>query len=344
MADPRFYNRLGPLTLQEIAALSGAAISDSATAARTIDRVASLGDLQPGALCYADSGKLFKDAPDGALDGVAILCPAEVAEQARALGGTVLTHAAPRYAFSRILPSLFAVRGFDPGCFIHPDARIDPSARLAAGVVVGAGAELGAGCDIGPHSVIGPGCRIGAGTRLAARVSLLCTDIGENCNILAGAVIGEDGFGVAMSAGRNSDILHLGSVVIGHNVTIGANTAIDRGLFGETRIGNGTKIDNLCHIAHNCRLGSNVIMAGYSGLAGSAVLEDNAVLAGRVGIYDHVRIGKGAQVGANSAAARDVPDGETWAGNPAQPLRQHMRELATVRRLARPDGKTSRKG
>jgi len=344
VADPRFFDRLGPLSLQEIAALSGAAISDSAQAGVSVTTVASLAEASPGALCYAENGKLFKGAPGGALTGRVIICPEAAAEAARELGGVVLTHRAPRTAFATLLPHLFRLRGFDDACFLHPDARIDPEARLAAGVVVGEGAEIGTGCEIGPHSVIGPGCRIGAGTRLAARVSLLCTDVGEDCNILAGAVIGEDGFGVAISEGSNTDILHLGTVVIGDDVTIGANTAIDRGLFGATRIGRGTKIDNLCHIGHNAQIGEQVVMAGYSGLAGSVTLEDNAVLAGRVGIYDHVRIGKGAQVGANSAANRDVPAGEIWVGNPAQPMRQHMREMAIIRRMARPDNKSPKKG
>ncbi|RKR02748.1 UDP-3-O-(3-hydroxymyristoyl)glucosamine N-acyltransferase [Maricaulis maris] len=344
MADPRFYDRLGPLTLQEIAALSGAAISDSAAVGISVEGVAPLGEGGPGTLAYAETGKHFANAPAGALDGVVVICPLDAANEAASLGATTLTHDAPRTAFAHTLPHLFRLRGFDVDTFIHPTARIDETASLAAGVVVGAGAEIGADCAVGPHSVIGPGCRLGAGTRLAARVSLLCCEIGENCNILAGAVIGEDGFGVAISNGINTDILHLGSVVIGRDVTIGANTAIDRGVFGATRIGDGTKIDNLCHIAHNARIGRQVVMAGYTGLAGSAVIGDRAVLAGRVGVYDHVRIGEGAQVGANSAASRDVPAGEFWVGNPAQPLRQHLRELAELRRLAKTGKKTSKKG
>jgi len=344
VADPRFYDRLGPLTLQEIAALSGAAISDSGSAMMSIDGVAPLGQLSSGRLGYAESGKHFVDAQDGALAGVAILCPGDVAAGAERLGAQALVHEAARTGFARVLPAMFRLRGFDQDSSIHPDARLADDARIAPGVVIGAGAEIGAGCDIGPNTTIGPGCRIGAGTRLAARVSLLCTDLGENCNILAGAVIGEDGFGVAISDGINTDILHLGNVVIGREVTIGANTAIDRGLFGATQIGAGTKIDNLCHIAHNARIGEHVIMAGYTGLAGSVIIEDGVVLAGRVGVYDHVRIGAGATVGANSAASRDVPPGELWVGNPAQPLRQHMRELAELRRLARPGGKKSKKG
>ncbi|WP_291842532.1 UDP-3-O-(3-hydroxymyristoyl)glucosamine N-acyltransferase [Maricaulis sp.] len=344
MADPRFYDRLGPLTLQEIAALSGAAISDSADAGAQVTHVAPLGEGGAGTLCYAETGKHFAGAPSGALNGVAILCAADAAEAAAGLGARVLVHTAPRTGFARVLPHLFALRGFEPDTFIHPNARIDASARLAAGVVIGEGAVIGAECVIGPHSVIGPGCRLGAGTRLAARVSLLCTDLGEGCNILAGAVIGEDGFGVAISDGINTDILHLGSVVIGRDVTIGANTAIDRGLFGATLIGDGSKLDNLCHVAHNSRIGAQVVMAGYTGLAGSAVIGDRAVLAGRVGVYDHVRIGEGATVGANSAASRNVPAGEFWVGNPAQPLRQHMRELAELRRLVKSGKKPSKKG
>ncbi|WP_323761305.1 UDP-3-O-(3-hydroxymyristoyl)glucosamine N-acyltransferase [Maricaulis sp.] len=344
MADPRFYDRLGPLTLTEIAALSGAAISDSGTGDAEVDRVTPLGEPVAGALSYAEKAKLLRTAPDGALAGVVLICPEAATEDARRLGAVVLTHPEPRAAFARVLPALFQARDFAADTYIDPTARIGEGTRLAAGVVVGAGAEIGRNCVIGPHSVVGPGCRVGDNTRLAARVSLLCCDIGADCNILAGAVIGEDGFGIAVSDGNTVGILHLGSVVIGDHVTIGANCAIDRGLFSATRIGNASKIDNLCHIAHNAVIGENVIMAGYSGLAGSAVLQDNAMLGGRVGIYDHVTIGKGARVGGNSAAARDVPAGEIWVGNPAQPMRQHLRELAELRRLARPKDKTSRKG
>lgn len=344
MADPRFYDRLGPLTLTEIAALSGAAISDSGTGEFEVDQVTPLGDPVSGALSYAENARLLRTAPDGALSGVTLVCPESAAEEASRLGAVTLIHPEPRAAFARVLPALFRTRDFDADTCIDPGATIGSGTRLAAGVVIGAGAEIGTNCVIGPHSVVGPGCRIGDNTRLAAHVSLLCCDIGADCNILAGAVIGEDGFGIAVSEGNTVGILHLGSVLIDDHVTIGANCAIDRGLFGATRIGAGTKIDNLCHIAHNAVIGRNVVMAGYSGLAGSAVLKDNAMLGGRVGVYDHVTIGAGARIGANSAAPRDVPDGEFWVGNPAQPMRQHLRELAELRRLARPKDKTSRKG
>ena len=344
MADPRFYDRLGPLTLKDIAALSGAAISDSGTADQPVDRVTPLGEPVAGALSYAESGKLLRSAPDGALSGVAVICPPDAASEATRLGAAVLTHTAPRAAFASVLPALFQTRSFATDSFIDPSAKIGAGTRLGAGVVIGEGAEIGTDCVIGPHCVIGPGCRIGDRSRLSPHVSLQCSDIGADCNILAGAVIGEDGFGIAVSNGNTVGILHLGSVLIGDHVTIGANCTIDRGLFGATRIGASSKIDNLCHIAHNADIGENVIMAGYSGLAGSAVIADNAMLGGRVGVYDHVTIGEGARVGANSAASRDVPAGEFWVGNPAQPMRQHMRELAELRRLARPKNKTPKKG
>ena len=177
--------------------------------------------------------------------------------------------------------------------------------------MIGAGASIGEGAVIGPNASIGPGCRIGRFTTIGANVSISCADIGEHCNILAGAVIGEAGFGVAVSGGTVIDVPHL-----------------------------GCKIDNLCHIAHNVRIGDACLMPAFAGVSGSTRIGDGVMFGGRVGISDHVVIGTGARIGANSAVMADVPAGETYAGAPAQPIRQHMREIAEVRRMVRARAKS----
>lgn len=335
MADPRFYDRLGPLSIEEIAALSGAAISDSGRAGTRVEGLAPLNAGLRGHLCYAESEKSLKGLQGTDLDGAIVLAPQAAAGPIADLGGQVLVHSTPRLAFARVAGQLVRPRRFEPGERVHATASIDASARLMPGAVIGAGAEIGADTLIEPNAVIGPGCRIGAGARIGAGVSIACAIIGSHCNILAGAVIGEDGFGVAVSAAETVDVPHLGIVLIGDHVTIGAHTAIDRALFGATEIGSHTKIDNHCHIAHNCRIGERVIMAGFSGMAGSAEIGEGAMLGGRVGIYDHTRVGAGARIAATAAVNRDVPPGETWAGNPAQPLRDNMREIAELRRLVK---------
>ncbi|WP_339746998.1 UDP-3-O-(3-hydroxymyristoyl)glucosamine N-acyltransferase [uncultured Maricaulis sp.] len=335
MADQRFYEALGPLTIKEIAALSGAAISDSAAADTVVDDVAPLEQAQPGKLSYAESGKVLDEMGLDALAGVILIVQPVLAAQAAPLGAIILAHAAPRQAFARIGSKLFAVRRFEAGPNCHADAQCHPTASVAPGAVIGAGAVIGEGARIGPNATIGPGCRIGRHTLIGANASVNCTDIGEYCNILAGAVIGEAGFGVAISGGAVIDVPHLGTVRVGDHVTIGANSTIDRGVFGETRIGDGCKIDNLCHIAHNAQIGQACLMPAFAGVSGSTVIGDGVMFGGRVGVSDHVVIGAGAKIGANSAVMGDVPAGETWAGAPAQPIRQHMREIAQLRRMVR---------
>lgn len=335
MADPRFFDRLGPLTVTDIAALSGAAISDSGKAGTHVEGLAPLTEARRGCLSYAESEKSLKGLETTALLGAVVLAPAAAAGRISDLGGQVLVHSSPRVGFARVAGHLVRRRHFEPGEPVHATASVDASARLMPGAVIGPGAVVGANCVIEPNAVIGPGCRVGESTRIGAGASIACAIIGSHCNILAGAVIGEDGFGVAVSATEVLDIPHLGHVLIGDHVTIGAHTAVDRAVFGATEIGSHTKIDNHCHIAHNCRIGERVIMAGFSGMAGSAEIGDGAMLGGRVGIYDHTRVGAGARIAATAAVNRDVPAGETWAGNPAQPLRDNMREIAELRRLVR---------
>ena len=335
MADPRFFDGLGPLTLNEIAALSGAAISDSASGNDTVCEVAPISEARAGRLCYLENGRLLKAHPDIRLDSVVILAPESLAGALAERGAKVLVHPQPRAAFGRAVAGLFRPRELSAEHAIDPSARITPGVRLGVGVVIGADAEIGEKVMIGPGSVIAPGCRIGAGSRIGPRVVIQCADLGENCNILSGAVIGEAGFGAAVSDEGLVDMPHLGTVEIAASVTIGANSCVDRGLFGPTRIGEGTKIDNLCHIGHNCQVGRNVIMAAYAGISGSCTIGDGVMFGGRVGLHDHIEIGAGARIGGNSAVGRNVPPGQTWLGSPAQPIEAEMKQIAALRRLYR---------
>jgi UDP-3-O-[3-hydroxymyristoyl] glucosamine N-acyltransferase len=339
VADPRFYDRLGPLTIDEIAALSGAAISDSKHRTAEIDGLAPLDEAGPGTLAYIDSAK--SSSGERRFDGVAVLARPELEQRLAELGACILLHDHPRTAFARASAGLFRCKSLVGNVRVATDASIAASAHIAPDATIGAGAELGADVEIGPGAVIGPGCRIGARTRVGARAVVQCADLGEDCNILAGAVIGESGFGVAVSGEGLVDVPHLGTVDIANAVTIGANSCVDRGLFGATRIGEGSKIDNLCHIGHNTQVGRHVAMAAYAGISGSCVIEDGVLFGGRVGLHDHVKIGKGARIGGNSAVAHNVPAGETWQGDPAQPIRQHMRQVAELRRLVK--AKTKKK-
>ena len=219
---------------------------------------------------------------------------------------------------------------------IHNSAVLSPGVGVAPGVVVGANVRIGPGCKLGSGSVLGPGVTLGAECRLHANVTLYDgVQLGNRVILHSGVVVGSDGFGYASGPRGAVKIHHLGTVVIGDDVEIGANTAVDRGTLGATRIGDRTKIDNLCQIGHNVIIGSDCLIAGKAGIAGSSRIGDRVILGGDVVVTDHVTIGSDCRIAGRSGIAKNVPAGETWAGSPAQPYRQFLRRHYLIGRLER---------
>ncbi len=313
MIDPRFYEALGPLTVRALA--PEAEIGGDADA--LIAGAAPSERAGPADLCYYESkgGKVLEGGPGACVIPHAL---AHLAPNAKAL----ILADNPRAAFARFVTGLARPRVIGDGAPIDPAARIEEGARLGPGVVVGAGAHIGADAEIGPNAVIGPGVAIGRRTRIGACASIAFALIGDDVTVLAGAVIGEQGFGVAGDASGPVDVPHLGRVIVQDRVTVGANSCIDRGVFDDTVIGEGSKIDNLCHVAHNCTIGRGVLIAAFGGISGSTQVGDGATLGGRVGIADHRKIGAGATLAGGAAVFQDVPPGEVWSGYPAKPLRK----------------------
>jgi UDP-3-O-[3-hydroxymyristoyl] glucosamine N-acyltransferase len=214
---------------------------------------------------------------------------------------------------------------------VHVEASIAPTAVIAGSASIGAGATIGPGAVIGEGVQIGNDCSIGARAVIEAGVV-----IGDRVRVQAGAVLGSLGFGYA----RRPDGSYLlfpqqGSLVIEDDVEIGANTTIDRGALGETRIGAGSKIDNLVHIAHNCRIGRNVIIAAQTGISGSSVVEDGAILGGQVGLGEHALVGPGVILGGGAGVLSNKKlngPGQVFWGRPARPLKQYLRDLARLSR------------
>jgi UDP-3-O-[3-hydroxymyristoyl] glucosamine N-acyltransferase len=251
----------------------------------------------------------------------------------------------PRLAFARAAEILHAIIRHAPS--VHPSAIIDPSARIATTVSIGPVAVLEADVTIGERTLIGSGVYIGAGVRIGddcdirPNVGIFSgTTIGNRVVVHLGAVLGSDGFGFVRDrdTGRYTKFPQIGRLEIGDDVEIGANTTVDRGALDVTVIARGVKLDNLVHVGHNVQIGEDVVIAAQTGISGSAVLEDAVVVGGQVGIADHVRIEKGAILGAQCG----IPTGKVirgrgivfW-GTPARPLKEYLKELAVLARLAK---------
>ncbi|MDA3049082.1 UDP-3-O-(3-hydroxymyristoyl)glucosamine N-acyltransferase [Campylobacter sp. JMF_02 ED1] len=214
-------------------------------------------------------------------------------------------------------------------------SAIAKSAQIAKGVYIGSNTQIGervvicAGAYIGDDVVIGDDCVIHPGV-----VIYNDTIIGARCHILANAVIGSDGFGYAhRSDGTHVKIYHNGNVVLEDEVEIGANTTIDRAVFGSTIISACTKIDNLVQIGHNCELGQNCLIVSQVGLAGSTILGRNVVLGGQAGSGGHVRVGDFVQVAARGGISKDLPAGKNFAGHPIMELKEWFKLQAKIARF-----------
>jgi UDP-3-O-[3-hydroxymyristoyl] glucosamine N-acyltransferase len=319
MIDPRFYTLHGPVAVASIA--GGARIQGDG--ARTVSGVAPFDTAGAEDLAYFDGKGVAPESSAG------VILLREGAADSRHDGATIIFCREPRAMFARIACRIATPLEFAAGApLVDPTARIEDDVTLAPGVVVGKNARIGAGTIVSANTVIGPGVSIGRRCRIGAGVVLSCALLGDEVTVLPGALIGQSGFGVAGDAQGPVDVPHFGRAIVQDGASIGAGVTVDRGLFGDTVVGEQAKIDNLCQIAHNVTVGRGAIIAAFGGISGSVSIGDGAMMGGRVGVADHRSIGRGAVLAAGSAVMHDVPAGETWAGYPAKPLRQWLREVA----------------
>jgi UDP-3-O-[3-hydroxymyristoyl] glucosamine N-acyltransferase len=228
---------------------------------------------------------------------------------------------------------------------IHPSAVVDPRAVIGEGAAIGAhcvieaGARIGAGTVLYPRAYIGPDATVGEDCVFFPGVTLYeWTQVGNRVRIHAGSVLGSDGFGYAprIEGGVPTDhrkIYHLGRVVVGDDVEIGADTMIDRATLGETRIGSKVKLDNHVHIGHNSVLGEGTILCGAAATAGGTVIGKFVYVGGLAGVGNKAVVGDYAKIGGMSMIDSDVPAGSVWIGNPMRPHREHFKVHAILNKL-----------
>jgi UDP-3-O-[3-hydroxymyristoyl] glucosamine N-acyltransferase len=334
-AEPEEGSSGGGHRLDELAAAIGATVEGDG--ARTVGAVRTLEDAGPGDVApFTDAA--YRAAAEASRAG-ALLVPAD---RSRLVAGLpprpLLVAPRPSLALARLLEILHPET--PPASGVHPTAVVGRGCRLGDGVHVGPyaviedGAVVGEGAVVEAHAVVGRGAEVGAGARLHPHVVLYPRSVvGARSVVHAGVVVGSDGFGYVPEGGVHRKIPQVGRAVLGEDVEVGANSAVDRGTLGDTTVGPGSKIDNLVQVAHNVRTGRGVVLCGQAGIAGSAVLGDHVVLGGQAGVSDHRRLGDRVQVAAKSAVLSDVPADTTVAGIPAGDAAAWRRRTAVARRL-----------
>ena len=200
------------------------------------------------------------------------------------------------------------------------------SVTLGLNVLIGKNVKIGNNSFIGHNSILEDNVIIGKNCNIGSNVILKKTIVGNNVNILDGAVVGKKGFGFFPKKGKNLRYPHIGMVIIKDNVEIGSNNTIDRGSLGNTIIGENTFLDNQVHIAHNVKIGKNCIIAGQVGFAGSSEIGDNVLIGGQAGISGHLKIGNNVQIGGGSGVIKNIPDNTKVMGYPAKDIKLFIKE------------------
>lgn len=342
-----FFDLPKALSVADIAEQTGCHLREGDDGAALVHGVGPVEATPEGYLTFINNARYLKALGD--TKATAVICAA--AHAARVPGHIpAIISEKPYHTFAQVAAMLFpggmrpqqvtGEGGVSESAFVDPSASLEDGVIVEPGAIVGKGVAIGAGSHIGPNAVIGHNVRIGRNTSIAVGATVSHAIIGDDVIIHTGVRIGSDGFGFAMGAGGHLKIPQVGRVVIQDHVEIGANSCIDRGANRDTVIGEGTKIDNLVQIGHNVVIGRHCILVAQSAIAGSAILEDYVVLGGSSGVNGHVTLGMGAQLAGCSNVAESMPAGERWAGTPAKPLKEWMRETRAIKKLmAQDDGK-----
>ncbi|ACA11373.1 UDP-3-O-(3-hydroxymyristoyl)glucosamine N-acyltransferase [Xylella fastidiosa] len=261
------------------------------------------------------------------------------ADDVKAASGTVLIAKDPYVTFAKIA-TLFDIKpareaGIHPLATVDPSAHVSPTAHVGAFVSIGARSSIGASCIIGTGSIIGDDCTIDDGSELIARVTLISrVRLGKRVRIHPGAVLGGEGFGLAMESGHWIKIPQLGGVVIGDDCEIGANSCIDRGALDDTVLEEDVHIDNLVQIAHNCRIGAHTAIAGCTGIAGSAKIGRYCLLGGHVGVVGHLQICDNVVITGKSVVRNSIhTPGEYSSGTPLTDNRTWRKNAVRFKQL-----------
>lgn len=321
---------------EEIAAIVGARRT-AGRSTRQVTDIASLSAARPGDLSFLGNPKYRSQVATSA--ATVLLLPEDYEGTPQA--DQVFLHVEnPSAALARVCARIEQALWPKPPAGIHPSAVVAPGAQVDATVHIGPLCVVEEGARIGPGTVlqasvfVGRDARIGAGCFLmpGTVVATACV-LGDRVRLQPGVVVGSDGFGYEFINGRHEKVPQIGTVIIGDDVEIGANSTLDRARFSRTVVGEGTKIDNLVQVAHNVIIGKHCILCAQVGISGSTTLEDYVILGGQSGLAGHITLHRGSKVGGGAGVTSDVAAGAYVNGTPAMPYMLERRLTVLQRRL-----------
>lgn len=300
-----------------------------------VDKVSSWETADTSSLIYIENKEMAAQFPRT----IRVAC-AIVMAGSEPVGTNTIISEKPKLDFARaaslLQPGRPAMGLRHSSAIIAASADVDDSVNIGPLVAIGPHARVRKGCILHAGVVVGEGCVLGEECTLYPNVILYPqVEIGNRTILHAGVVVGSDGFGYVFDGAAHIKFPQVGTVLIEDDVEIGANSTIDRGSLGVTRIGAGTKIDNLVQVAHNVQIGKGVVIAAQTGISGSTIIEDYAVIGGQVGFGDHAHVQKGVVIGSKAGVlpGKILRSGETYWGIPVRPLSEFKRLNALFGRL-----------
>ncbi|MCH9609591.1 MAG: UDP-3-O-acylglucosamine N-acyltransferase [Chlamydiales bacterium] len=301
-----------------------------------ITAVENLEEASSDQISFLDSKKYYKQMISSKA-GAIIVHPDNLPKES---SQNFLLNESPSLAFQTIIehfisPIKSGFSSIHPTCVIHESAQIGKNVSIAPYTVIDQGVEIGEGCEIGPHVTIGPKTTLGHNCVIHSHVTIRegCY-VGDRVTIQPGAVIGSCGFGYFTDKkGKHHPYKQLGNVILEDDVSIGANTTIDRARFKTTRIGKGTKVDNLVQIAHQVQLGEDNMIVSQVGIAGSTKTGIGVVMGGQAGVAGHITIADRTILTARCAVSKSLEKADVYYGAPALPSREFKQQFIALKRV-----------
>ncbi len=320
MIDERFYFLQPKPSLSQLAVAGKAEIYTQVSSAVSVN---SFENASNGDLTFIEN---IKGADLTDVKASVCITSREIAEQLPE-NISIIVSDRPRWSFGQASKLIASPRQFQSNTLsISDSSTVEEGVILGPNVVIGDDVSIGAGTVIAPGTVIWPGVKIGKNCSIGSNVTIKTSLIGNNVTLSSGVVLGESGFGLSIGANGADDSPHFGRVIVQDWASIGCNSCVDCGVFGDTIIGERAKIDNLCHISHNVVIEAHSVLAAFCGIAGSTIVGSGTQMGGACSIADHLKIGRQVKLAGNSGLMSDIPDGETWGGYPAKPIKSWFRE------------------